>query len=175
MTTMLLDRPATAVTVRAGTSADHDALWRVFHPVLLTQETYAMPADTTRTEAVTYWTANQGPWFVAELDHEVVGACMIHPNQPGLGSHVANAAFVVDEAARGRHIGRHLVLRAMTAARIQGYRAMQFNLVAATNTSAIHLYTTLGFQIIGTEPEAFHWRGERYVDAYVFHRFLDRD
>jgi hypothetical protein len=65
MSTTLLDGPATAVTVRPGSAADHDALWRIFHPVLLSQETYALTADTTRAEAVAYWTANQGPWFVA--------------------------------------------------------------------------------------------------------------
>jgi ribosomal protein S18 acetylase RimI-like enzyme len=173
MTTTLLDRTPT-LNLRPGTTVDHDALWRIFQPVLQTRETYAMPADTTRDEALAYWTANEGPWFVAELDGQIVGACMIHPNQPGLGSHVANAAFVVDAAARGHRVGRHLVQQAIDAAQAEGYRAMQFNLVVATNTSAIHLYQSLGFQIIACEPEAFHWRAERYVDAYVFHRFLDR-
>lgn len=173
MSTLLLNH-STTVTLRPGTPADHDALWHIFQPVLLTRETYAMPPETTRDDAIAYWTANDGPWFVAELEGRVVGACMIHPNQPGLGSHVANAAFVVDAGSRGHHVGRHLVEQAIAAARTSGYRAMQFNLVVATNASAIHLYSSLGFEIIAREPEAFHWRGERYVDAYVFHRFLDR-
>jgi hypothetical protein len=49
----------------------------------------------------------------------------------------------------------------MDAARAEGYRAMQFNLVVATNASAIHLYATLGLRIIACEPEAFRLHGER--------------
>lgn len=160
------------LTLRPGRRRDHARLWEIFAPVLATAETYAMPPETSRTDAIAYWTANEGPWFVAETDDHVVGACMIHPNQPGLGAHVANAAFVVDQAARGHHVGRALVLHAMTAARTLGYRAMQFNLVVASNHSAIHLYESLGFRVIAREPEAFHWRRERYVDALVFHRSL---
>ena len=180
MTTLLLDPVRDlpelddAVTIRPGTAADEEALWRIFQPVIASCETYAMPPETSRQEAIDYWTRNEGPWFVAELDGRVVGACMIHPNQPGLGAHVANAAFVVDRGARGHHVGRRLVQQAIDAASVLGYRAMQFNLVVANNHSAIHLYESLGFTVIAREPEAFHWRRDSYVDALVFHRFLDR-
>lgn len=166
--------PATTspITLRPGSTADHDRLWEIFRPVLRSQETYALGQDTTRAEAIRFWTTSGGPWFVAEHDGRVVGACMIHPNQPGLGAHVANAAFVVDPAERGHHIGRCLVEQALAAAQDQGYRAMQFNLVVATNLSAIRLYTSLGFRVLARQPEAFRWHDETYVDALVFHRFL---
>ena len=131
-----------------------------------------MAPETTRAEGLGYWTANEGPWYVAEQDGRVVGACMIHPNQPGLGAHVANAAFVVAPEARHHHVGRALVEHALAEARRLGYRAMQFDLVAETNTDAIDLYRDLGFEEIGRQPEAFHWRRERYVDALLFYRFL---
>lgn len=180
MTTLVPPWPAattpapsrTDVRLRPGRRADHDALWSLFAPVLLRAETYALPPETTRREALQYWTANDGPWFVAERAGQVVGACMIHPNQPGLGSHVANAAFVVDEAERGRGTGRRLVGHAVAAAREAGYRALQFNLVVATNASAVHLYTSLGFEVVGRVPDAFHWRRQTYVDALVLHRSL---
>lgn len=91
MTTTLLDRPALdptsidQLTVRPGRITDTDELWRIFAPVIASAETYAMPPETSREDAIAYWTANDGPWFVAELAGAVVGACMIHPNQPGLG------------------------------------------------------------------------------------------
>lgn len=160
------------VALRPGEPTDHDALWRIFSEVIATADTYAMAPDTTREDALAYWTANAGPWFVAEQDGAVVGACMIHPNQPGLGAHVANAAFVVDRTARHHHVGRALVEHALGQARELGYRAMQFDLVAETNTDAIKLYEDLGFEVIGRQPEAFHWRRERYVDALLFYRFL---
>jgi POT family proton-dependent oligopeptide transporter len=161
---------ASAVHLRPGTDADHDALWAIFREVIESGETYAMPPGTSREAALEYWTRNEGPWFVAELDGRVVGACMIHPNQPGLGAHVANAAYVVDARVRGHHVGRRLVQHSLEAARDEGYRAMQFNLVVETNAGARHLYEDLGFRVIGRVPQAFHWRDERYVDAFIFHR-----
>lgn len=162
------------ISVRLGAEGDHDDLWRIFSEVIATEDTYAMDSETTREEALAYWTANAGPWFVAENEGEVVGATMIHPNQPGLGSHVANAAFVVAKGARHHHVGRALVERAMSEAASRGYRAMQFDLVVETNTDALALYEDLGFEIIGRQSEAFHWRRERYVDAFLLYRFLDR-
>jgi ribosomal protein S18 acetylase RimI-like enzyme len=160
------------VTLRPGEPADHDEVWRIFGHVIKTGETYAMPPETSRTDALAYWTENEGPWYVAEQGDGVIGVCMIHPNQPGLGAHVANAAFVVDPAARHHHVGRALVEHALAEASRLGYRAMQFDLVAETNTDAIALYQDLGFEVIGRQPEAFHWRRERYVDALLFYRFL---
>jgi ribosomal protein S18 acetylase RimI-like enzyme len=161
------------VSLRPGTEGDHDALWRIFSEVIAAEDTYAMDSQTTREAALAYWTENQGPWFVAEIDGEVVGATMIHPNQPGLGGHVANAAFVVDRAARHHHVGRALVEHAISAAASRGYRAMQFDFVVETNTDALDLYEDLGFEIIGRQPKAFHWRRERYVDAFLLYRSLD--
>src|SRR3954447_14562464 len=161
------------VALRPGRESDHDALWRIFSEIIATAETYALPPETTRDDALAYWTANQGPWFVAEQNGDVVGVCMIHPNQPGLGAHVANAAFVVAPEARHHHVGRALVRHALAEARGLGYRAMQFDLVAETNTDAIALYRDLGFDVIGRQPEAFHWRRERFVDALLFYRFVD--
>jgi ribosomal protein S18 acetylase RimI-like enzyme len=40
-------------------------------------------------------------------------------------------------------------------ARSRGFRGMQFNLVISTNEPAIHLWTSLGFEIVGRLPLAF--------------------
>ena len=164
-----------AVVTRPGTDADHSDLWRIFADVLASGEYYALDENTTRSEAIDYWTRADGCWYVAERNGQIVGACMIHANQPGHGSHVANAAFIVDSAVRGVHVGRHLVERAVDAARAAGYRSMQFNLVVATNLAAIRLYRGMGFRVIGREPDAFQLPKGDFVDALVFHRFLTPD
>jgi len=41
-------------------------------------------------------------------------------------------------------------------ARSKGYRAMQFNFVVTTNERAVRLWQSLGFDIVGRLPRAFH-------------------
>lgn len=51
-----------------------------------------------------------------------------------------------------------------------GFRAMQFNLVVSTNEGAIRLWKKLGFQVIGTLPNAFKSQSAGYVDALVMYK-----
>jgi ribosomal protein S18 acetylase RimI-like enzyme len=85
---------------------------------------------------------------------------------------VANAAFMVAPDARGQGIGRAMGEHCLNEARRLGYRAMQFNFVVSTNTSAIHLWERLGFKIVGTLPGAFQHPQKGYVDVYVMYRSL---
>jgi ribosomal protein S18 acetylase RimI-like enzyme len=156
--------------VRAAGVADDDEIWRVLGAVAAGGDTFAYAPDIGRDEALGLWC--DGECFVAVDGERVVGSYVLRPNQPGLGGHVANAAFMVDPAARGRGIGRLLGEHALARAVELGYRAMQFNLVVATNLAAIALWESLGFAVVGRLPGAFHWRRERYVDALVMYRTL---
>jgi len=49
---------------------------------------------------------------------------------------------------------------------------MQFNSVVSTNAAAVHLWITLGYQIIGTIPKGYQHKYLGYVDCYVMHKFL---
>jgi len=51
-----------------------------------------------------------------------------------------------------------------------GFRAIQLNLVVSTNTASIKICKKYGFEIIGTLPEAFFYKLEKYVDAYVMYK-----
>jgi ribosomal protein S18 acetylase RimI-like enzyme len=95
------------------------------------------------------------------------------PNQVGLGSHVANAGFMVSPAARGAGVGRAMGEHCLGEARRLGYRAMQFNFVVSTNQTAIRLWEQLGFRIVGTLPGVFKHRTLGFVDAFVMFRSLD--
>jgi ribosomal protein S18 acetylase RimI-like enzyme len=48
-----------------------------------------------------------------------------------------------------------------------GFRAMQFNFVVSSNDSAVHLWQTCGFRIVGTLPGAFEHPRLGFVDALV--------
>jgi hypothetical protein len=54
-------------------------------------------------------------------------------------------------------------------ARAAGFRAIQFNAVVETNHRAVALWRSLGFEIVGTVPEAFHHPVHGYVGLHVMH------
>jgi len=109
---------------------------------------------------------------VAEIDGRVAGMYKLIPCRIGLGSHVANASFMVDPSAHGRGIGRAMGEHSLEEARRADYAAMQFNFVVSTNTAGVELWKKLGFSIVGTLPRAFRHATLGYVDAYVMHRLL---
>jgi GNAT superfamily N-acetyltransferase len=102
----------------------------------------------------------------------VLGTAKMGPNRPGPGSHVATASFMVAADARGRGVGRALGEYALSWAKEQGYAAMQFNAVVAANHVAVRLWQELGFQIVGTVPEAFAHPTLGRVGLHIMHRFL---
>src|SRR5262245_29961745 len=93
--------------------------------------------------------------YVALIQDKIVGAYLIKPNQVGLGSHIANAGYMVDPSSRGQGIGEALGRHSIDEAKRLGYRAMQFNLVVSTNTVAVKLWQKLGFELLATLPQAF--------------------
>jgi ribosomal protein S18 acetylase RimI-like enzyme len=102
----------------------------------------------------------------------VLGTAETHPNQGGPGAHVANAGFMVDPARQRRGVGRALARHVMDQARADGYRAMQFNAVVETNTGAVDLWRSLGFEVLATVPEAFRHPVKGYVGLHVMYRRL---
>lgn len=160
------------LTIRPFGAEDADRVWSILHEVFSAGDTYAYPRDVDRNTALAGWTEPPAAAFVAERGGQVVGTSRVMPNQPGHGSHVANGSFVVDPAASGGGIGRALGHHALQAAADLGYRAMQFNLVVSTNTRAIALWESLGFETVGRLPGAFMLHGHE-VDALVMYQRLD--
>ena len=81
-----------------------------------------------------------------------VGTCYLRPNSLALGTHVANAGYVVAAYCRRQGIGSRLCQHSLQAARRLGFRLMQFNLVVSTNTAGIRCWQRNGFQVVGTLP-----------------------
>jgi L-amino acid N-acyltransferase YncA len=160
------------VTIRPAIAADADAIWRIFHAVVAGGDTYTFPPDTPREAAVAYFLGQDIRSWVIEDSGRVIGMYKLIPNRVGLGSHVANASFMVDPSAHGRGAGRAMGEHCLAEARRAGYEAMQFNFVVSTNTAGVALWQKLGFTIVGTLPKAFRHARLGDVDAYVMHRFL---
>ena len=159
--------------IREFTDSDWSQVWPFLREIVATGDTYCWPPDTTEVAARQWWTAKPGGRvFVAEEDGVVLGTAELHPNQPAAGSHVANAGFMVAPQAAGRGIGRALATHVIDAARADGYRAMQFNAVVATNLNAVHLWESLGFRVLATVPGAFEHPTEGPVGLNVMFREL---
>ena len=161
------------MNLRAATASDRDAIWDIFHAVVAAGDTYVFDPQMSREEALAYWFRADTHTYVAEANGQIVGTYILKPNQPGLGSHVANAAFMVSPSARGLGLGGRLGEHCLAEARRLGFRAMQFNFVVSTNEAAVHLWKQLGFHIVGTLPEAFRHSRLGFVDAHVMFRKLD--
>ena len=158
--------------IRKAELSDHEEIWQIFHEVVTGGDTYPFDPETTRDEALSIWMSPQVWTYVAIYDDRVVGSYFIRRNQPGLGSHVANAGYMVVREAQGRGIGRAMCEHSLSEARALGFLAMQFNIVVSTNGSAVALWKKMGFSIVGTLPLAFRHKKRGLVDAYVMHRFL---
>src|SRR5215472_18818615 len=134
-------------------------------------KTYAFPEQQTLEEARPWWMEQPpGQTVVAISDGVIVGSAKMGPNRPGRGAHVATASFMVDLAQRGRGFGRALGEYALAWARDEGYAAMQFNAVVETNTAAVALWQKLGFEIVGTVPDAFDHAEHGRVGLHVMYR-----
>ena len=160
------------ITIRKAEESDFDDVWRIFHQVVQQGDSYAYDPDTTREQAHSIWMSGAQKTYVASVDDRIVGTYILQPNQPGLGSHVANAGYMVSADGRGKGIGRAMCEHSLEEARKMGFHAMQFNMVVSTNEPAVALWKKFGFSIVGTLPKAYRHRNLGLVDAYVMHRFL---
>jgi ribosomal protein S18 acetylase RimI-like enzyme len=147
-------------------------VWPIVQAVIAGGDVFAYAPETSLDEAKRIWTAPPTRAFVAERDGVVVGSYMLRPNQPGLGDHVANAGYVVAPEARNQGIARALCEHSLAAAAAAGFVAMQFNFVVAANASAVHLWTSCGFETVGRVPGAFRHATLGPVDVLIMYRRL---
>lgn len=162
------------VLIRDATADDWPRIWPFLRQIVRDGETYAYDRDMDEVTARELWLVGPpGRTVVAvQEDGAVVGTANMYANRPGGGPHVASASFMVDPRASGKGVGRALGEEALTWARSRGFRAMQFNAVVETNASAVALWRSLGFEIIGTVPEAFRHPSEGFVGLHIMYRRL---
>lgn len=160
--------------IRDATADDWPLIWPFLRAIVAAGETYTWPRDVGEDRARELWLPPPPGRTVvaADPDGALLGSAKLLPNQGGPGAHVANASFMVAPTAAGRGVGRALGRYVLDLARAEGYRAMQFNAVVETNTRAVRLWRSLGFEVVGRVPEGFRLPDDRYVALLVMYRRL---
>ncbi len=161
------------ITTRVFNDSDWEAAWRIIEPVFRLGESYAFSPDITEEEAYNVWVRVPERTYVAvDESNKVIGTYYIKANQPALGAHVCNCGYIVAEEARCRGVATAMCKHSQREAVALGFRAMQYNLVVATNEGAVRLWQELGFDIAGTLPNSFRHPKLGYVDAHVMYKEL---
>ena len=101
---------------------------------------------------------------VDDTSGEILALYILHPNNVGRCSHIANASYAVRADLRGRHIGEFIVKHCIEKARELGFRILQFNAVVASNIHARNLYKRLGFIELGKIPGGFRMKDGSFED-----------
>lgn len=162
----------TMIEISPADSADFEEIWALFHTMVKQGDTYVYAPNTSRTEAYTLWMTEPEQTFVALDDDDLVGTYILKKNQPGLGSHVASAEFIIAPALRHHGVGKLLCQHAIEQARTAGYKAMQFNFIVSSDEKTIRMWQSLGFNIVGTVPQAFHHQSLGYIDAHIMYQWI---
>lgn len=157
------------LSIRPATADDEQA---IFEPILRAGETYALPRDMRRADALAYWLGADRETFVAEEDGAILGTYYLRANQAGGGAHVANCGYATAPSASGRGVATAMAENSFSVARARGFRAMQFNFVISTNVRAVALWERLGFATLCRLPAAFSHPVLGDVDALVMFRTL---
>lgn len=159
--------------IRLATTPDRDAIWAILEPIIRAGETYPLPRDMTRDDALAYWLADSHETFVAIVNQVILGTYYIRPNNLGAGNHIANCGYMVSPFARGKGIARAMCKHSLDYAKTRDYTGVQFNFVIANNQHAVTLWSSLGFKIMCRLPQVFNHPKQGMVDALVMFKQLE--
>ncbi|MET9385550.1 GNAT family N-acetyltransferase [Streptomyces sp. NPDC002928] len=158
--------------IREAAAGDWPRIWPFWHRIVAAAETYTWDPDTSEEAARALWMSPAKRVYVAEDETgAVVGSAFVSPNYAGPAAGIANAGFMVDPDQAGRGIGRALAEHILTEAKAAGYRGMVFNAVVETNP-AVQLWSSLGFTILGTVPEAYEHPRHGLVGLHIMYKAL---
>ena len=157
------------VMIREATTADWHAIWPFWHAIVAAGDTFTYDQTISESDARSIWMLSPpARVVVATTDAQTVhGTANMYANRAGPGAHIASASYMVDPAHQHRGLGRALVEDSLHWAAQQGFRGMQFNAVAASNSHAVRLYEQLGFTVVGTIAEGFRHPELGFVGLHV--------
>lgn len=157
--------------IREASPDDWPRIWPFWHRIVAAGKTYTWDPGTSEEDARALWMSPAKRVYVVEDDGTVVAFAYLTPNYGGPAARIANAGFMVDPDRAGRGIGRLLAEHVLADARDAGYRGMVFNAVVEANP-AVRLWSSLGFTVLGTVPDAFDHPRHGRVGLHIMYRPL---
>jgi ribosomal protein S18 acetylase RimI-like enzyme len=163
-----------SMLIRDAAWDDWPSIWTFMRGIVAAGETFSLDRYLSEEDARGYWLRDPPARAVVAVDPDgtILGTAESGPNHGGPAAHVANAGFMVAPEHSGRGVGRALAEHVLEQARADGFRAMQFNAVVETNTGAVGLWRSLGFEVLATVPEAFCHPVHGYVGLHIMYRPL---
>lgn len=159
--------------IRTATDGDWPGIYPFYSTIMAEGRTYPFPEQQSLDEAKPWWMEQPpGRTVVAVEEGTIVGSAKMSANRPGRGSHIATASFLVAPQHQGKGVGRALGEHVIHWSRAEGFRGIQFNAVVEVNDPAVQLWKSLGFEVIGTVPEAFDHPEHGLVGLHVMYRPL---
>src|SRR5260370_37792415 len=89
------------MTIRLATDEDKDSIWAILEPMIRRGDTYPLPREMSKSQALEYWFTPENEIFVWHDGGAILGTYILRANQRGGGAHVANCGYVTAAGAQG--------------------------------------------------------------------------
>lgn len=112
------------------------------------------------------------PYMVAEVDGKIAGYCYATPYRPRAAyRHTIEDSIYMDDAFRGRGIGRLLLEALITRCETGPWRQMVAVIADGGSGGSLSLHRSLGFELTGT-LKAVGFKHGRWLDTTLMQRTL---
>lgn len=164
-----------SIQIRDATAADLPAVVAIYNVEVRTgTSTYAHEELTLaeRADRFVEQSAQGLPLLVAVEGGRVLGFAGYAPFRPRTGyNRTMEHSVYLDGDARGRGLGRALMVAIIERARANGVHVL-IGALDATNEASVRLHKSLGFTEVGRLPQVAHKFG-RWLDLALFELVLD--
>lgn len=164
--------PLPLLEIRPLHAGDFALVWPIVEPIIRAGKTYSYDPSLTFEQARDIWCAPEKTPFVALSGDTPVGTFYIRANQLGLGNHIANGGFMVAPGQCGKGYGTAMGQAMVEKARQMGYHGMQFNFIVEDNAPSLRIWKRLGFEIVGTVPDAMRHEEKGLTPVHILYRQL---
>lgn len=162
------------MNIRPAAPGDYPAICALWNPLIrdTTIIFHSEERDSAKVDEIIMGRRRDGhEFFVAEGAGKLLGFATYSQFRGGNGyAHALEHSVILDQAARGRGVGRALMARLEEHARAGGGHTL-FAGVSGENAAGIAFHQKLGFRTMATLPEAGRKFG-RWLDLVLMMKFL---